>query len=275
MATISIETNTESLSSSFKKIEFMKWLLDLDNYETDFTINDLQKNIENSCLNNYAHLVVFHHYISMIPTAVKRLLQKITEVRYDKRLYEKYYKRYINSFEKNQEFYDYDTYIILNRSRDVVSSFNGNTEENLEKLKAYMLGYKRIEAILSYQILLDSSQLLSSMSTKEFIHLLPELFIWISENKHNPIDNLTDDDCEILAGLFYGFDYDKMLNLNLSSSAKNYQTINHIINDLPKKFNVKNITQVMFRMVLLKPLVWNLPTHENIVRTIKDINNVL
>lgn len=275
MTTISIETKTESLSSSFKKIEFMKWLLDLDDYETDFTINDLQKNIEDSCLNNYTHLVVFHHYISMLPTTVKRLLQKIIEVRYDKRLYEKYYKRYINSFEKNQEFNDYDTYIILNRSRDVVSSFDGNTEENLEKLKAYMLDYKRIEAILSYQILLDSSQLLSSMSTTEFIHLLPELFIWIFENKHNPIDILTDDDCEILAGLFYGFDYDKMLNLNLSSSAKNYQAINRIINDLPKKFNVKNITQVMFRMVLLKPLVWNLPTHENIVRTIKDINNVL
>ena len=86
---------------------------------------------------------------------------------------------------------------------------------------------------------------------------------------------MTNDDCEVIAGLFYGNDYDEILALNLSSCAKNYEAINRIIIELPAKFHVKNVTQVLFRLLLLKPFLWSYPNHEKVVAAIKGINDVL
>jgi len=108
---------------------------------------------------------------------------------------------------------------------------------------------------------------------KDFFSNLPFLISWINETKNKSVTELSNDDCEIIAGLMYNLNGEKMLaQLNLSSSVSNYNSINNIIQNLPKKFCVQNITQVLFRIILLKPHIWQLSKHEKIVKEIKNLN---
>ena len=57
-------------------------------------------------------------------------------------------------------------------------------------------------------------------------------------------------------------------------TAQNYYSICNIIENLPKKFHVNNITQTLFRILLFKPFVLNNSNHEDIVQSIKEIKCV-
>lgn len=53
---------------------------------------------------------------------------------------------------------------------------------------------------------------------RDIIQNIPQLVYWIKENQNKPIEELSSDECEILAGCIYGFSYDNMLEkLKLSS----------------------------------------------------------
>ena len=110
---------------------------------------------------------------------------------------------------------------------------------------------------------------------EEIIYTYPLLYKWVKENKYKSLETLTDDDCEVIAGLFYGLKPEEMLELNLRVSNQSVETIKLIIQQLPKKFHVENITQVIFRALLLKPFLWSLPRHEYIALAIKGLKYVL
>lgn len=61
--------------------------------------------------------------------------------------------------------------------------------------------------------------------------------------------------------------------LNLSSFTKNYQDIDRIVKELPENFGVSNMTQVLFRVFLLKPYIWQQVMHEAVVKSIKGLQN--
>jgi len=86
--------------------------------------------------------------------------------------------------------------------------------------------------------------------------------------------HLNDDECEILAGIIYGLNYDEILTkTHLSHQANSYKSITNIIEKLPQKFHVQNMTQVIFRIILVKPLIWHYSSISKIVKSIKDINH--
>ena len=98
---------------------------------------------------------------------------------------------------------------------------------------------------------------------------MPQLFLWIRENLETPVKKLTKDDCNILVALMGGMTYDDMLeNVEFSHLIKDYTSINKRIENLPKKFSVNNLTQVMFKILLLKPHVWSQPSQELIIKSI-------
>ena len=70
-----------------------------------------------------------------------------------------------------------------------------------------------------------------------------------------------------------GFSNERILELlNLPPTELNYNYLNKIFNSLPEKFHVTNLTQVIFRMLLLKPQIWQKSTVESILYEIKNLH---
>ena len=102
------------------------------------------------------------------------------------------------------------------------------------------------------------------------------LYYWCKLNKNKPIEHLTDDECKIIIALFAGLPYEKILEgLNLPNTTININYIYSIFKSLPEKFHVTNLTQVIFRILLLKPDSWTQPTIEKMLFEIKNISRII
>lgn len=266
----------ENLALKFKRIETMKWLIDLEKSNEEFTEQYLQEQLNQSAFRNFPHLIMFYHYILKMPECVKQSAEQVIFNRNNATLCKKYYRQYLRNFKTNKKFIDYDYMIIFNRIDEALKDIPQKKKSDVNYTKRLLLEVKRIQLILLFNILAfnDFNHLLFRKA--DFLCNLPALLYWIDETQKKPIKELNNDDCEVIAGFIYGFNIEEMLvKLNLSSFALNPDALNEIIEKLPAKFSVQNITQVLFRVVLLKPALWQLSEHVDIVKHIKEINNVL
>lgn len=266
----------ENLALKFKRIVTMKWLMGLNKSTEEFTEQYLQKQLNKSAFKNFSHLIMFYHYILKMPECVKQSAEQLIFNQHDTTLCKKYYRRYLKSFKTNKKFIEYDYMIIFNRMDEALKDMPQKKKSDVNYVKNLFLEAKRIQLILLFNILAynDFNRLLFRKA--DFFSNLPALLYWVDETQKKPIKELDNDDCEIIAGFIYGFDTEEMLaKLNLSSFAANPDALNKIIEKLPAKFSVQNITQALFRVVLLKPALWQLSEHVDIVKHIKEINNVL
>lgn len=242
--------------------------------EDNITIFELQKRIDEILLKNYFRLTTINHAILQLPKPINNLISKILILKDCPDQYEKVVKQYQENFVIDSEFKDFSQYIFMQIAGNIIEEHevkNLITDSEIYEIKKE---YYSIFFLLLYHIVKDECRSFLKFNTENFIYNLPLLMLWIRKNKFLPIEELSHDDCEILSGLFYGLDYENLLLLNLSSSAQNYYSICNIIENLPKKFHVNNITQTLFRILLFKPFVLNNSNHEDIVQSIKEIKCV-
>ncbi len=262
------------LSEKLRQIKIMKWIL---NYKSDeeYTYEDLYKQIDFLCRENFAHLVVINHYLTQIPQSMNIQINKILLAKNNFEQCKGLYFDFLKNFHKIPEFNEYYMYIVANRSENLLSNFQDINSvkdvHSIENIEAEILKQKFQQTILIFTILKNNDK---NMFVKgDIIHNLPQIIYWIKQNKNKPIEQLSNDDCEIITGLIYNLSFEEMLNkLNLSPNVTNYNDIDEIIDGLPQKFHVQNLTQVVFRILLLKPYIWRQSTHENIVKAIKGIH---
>lgn len=276
-STISNEKlNICTLSERLKQIKNMKWILD---YKTDdeCSYENLHKQIDKLCYENFAHLVVIHNFLTQIPPMIKAKIDNIISLIGEPDQCKKNYFDFIKGFNKNPEYQEYEMYIFVHRSENVLlelSNINeNNIEHHIDEIRSAAIKQKSIQIALLFNLLEENERNLYFKG--DIMQNLPQFMYWIEKNKNKPIEPLSNDDCEILVGLIYNLSFDEMLDkLNFSSFVKNYSDIDKIINELPNKFHVQNITQVIFRILLIKPYIWRQCIHENIVKAIKGLNNV-
>lgn len=63
--------------------------------------------------------------------------------------------------------------------------------------------------------------------------------------------------------------------MNLPLNELNYNYLDKILISLPGKFHVNNLTQVIFRILLLKPKVWQKSTVESMLHEIKNLHQII
>ena len=267
--------NIDKLSIQLQEIESMKYILGIKNQELSH--ENLKSQIDNLCKDNFAFLIVLNSYLSEIPKQVKQVIDKIINSKDDEEKCKKLYEEYLNQYQTNQTFKEYQNYIYTQRSQDVILNIENTDKGNYKKLENKLIKNKSIQLALLFNILFDMQGFLlggepNEVSNKllclpfvpiDFVENLPQLIMWVNNNSEKPIEPLTDDECKIIAALMAGY------------NDKDYADADNIIQNLPVKFGVQNITQVMFRIYLLKPHIWNNTDYYDLVNSIKNVRELV
>ena len=261
-----IKAASDTLSIKLHEIESMKYILGLNDEQQEYSYEFLKSQIDNLCREHSACLVVLNCYLSEMPKQVKQAIDKIIETMDNEELCKKHYEEYLDQYQSNQFFKEYQNYIYTQRSQDALLDLTEDERENFIKLQDSLNRNKRNQLALLFNILCGDAFI-----PIDFTDNLPPLIMWINNNKEKPIEPLTDDECKIIGVLMGGY-YEKILSFNvLSRSIKTYEDVNEVINNIPVKFGVQNITQVLFRIYLLKPHIWNNREFEELVKSIKNV----
>lgn len=264
-------TQTNKLQLKLEKIEVMKWLLNLEEQDIDISQVELQKQIDEIAYENFTFLPVLISHFDLLPPKMQISFDKFLLCR-DNNSYSQCFKQFSKYVEENKEYQEYSMYLLTDIAR---YSTRETDSLNTDYLLELLLQTKQVYHVLIFNIVQDLCGEVFKYPMNDVIYTYPLLYKWIKDNKYKPIDNLTNDDCEVIAGLFYGLKTEEMLGLNLSSLARNIESVKEISQQLPTKLHVNNITQVIFRVLLLKPFLWSLPSHEDIVVAIKGVKDVL
>ena len=139
--------------------------------------------------------------------------------------------------------------------------------QNLEAAEKAIFEEERIINILIYNIISEvCNDTIKFECDRNIVLKFHILIYWSTINKFKPIEKLNEDECQIISSLLAGFSNERILELlNLPPTELNYNYLNKIFNSLPEKFHVTNLTQVIFRMLLLKPQIWQKSTVESIL----------
>ena len=265
-----IKINTDALSNKLNEIESMKYILGLNDENQEYSYEFLKSQIDNLCREHSACLVVLNGYLSEIPKQVKQSIDKILDVKDNEELCRKLYEEYLDQYQSNQFFKEYQNYIYTQRSQDALLDLTEDERENFIKIQDSLNRNKRNQLALLFNILGRGAFI-----PIDFTDNLPQLTMWINSNKEKPIEPLSDDECKIIAVLMGGY-YEKILSFNvLSNSIKTYDEVDEAIKNIPVKFGVQNITQVLFRIYLLKPHIWNNREFEELVKSIKSVREAV
>lgn len=269
------EVNWHKLLLKYEKIKIMKKLLNINARAGNLTEEDLCANIQELAEQNPLGLITLNFYESEVPDKVRCFFNKLSDNINDKASFRRFINIYKLLLKTNQIFREFNDYILVHMSKEIMEQLNSQDCMNTQVVMQKALEAKTISLILLYRILAEECNDIVKFQTSDVLHNFPLLSLWIAKNKYKPIEELTCDECEVLAGLLYGLDYSGIIELNLSSGAKHFSVIDQIIKSLPEKFHVNNITQVIFRILLLKPFIWGLSSHKNIVDAIKGLRDVL
>ena len=266
--------NTYKLEIQLQEIESMKYILDIENQELSH--ENLKSQIDNKCRDNFTFLVILNNYLSEMPKPIKQAINNIIGFKDDEEKCRNLYEEYLDKFQTNQTFKEYQNYIFMQRAKDTIKDFKNYDLSDFakiyEKVEKSLIKNKKIQLALLFNILFD---LKGAFVPIDFVENLPQLTIWVNNNKEKPIEPLTDDECKIIAALMAGY-YDKIFTFKtLSNLVKDYSDVDDIIQNLPVKFGVQNITQVMFRIYLLKPHIWNNTDYYDLVKSIKSVSDAV
>ena len=123
--------------------------------------------------------------------------------------------------------------------------------------------------ILIYNITQDFYNQNISFQHEDIIYNLPLLYRWIQENLSKPIETLTDDECELIACYMSGSG-DELEIAQSYIKAKESPILDSVFETIAQKFHVKNILQVIFRILLLKPYLLANISFPDIAKEIKE-----
>lgn len=273
MATISLERQYNvNLQSKLEKILVMKWLLSLGNDE-DVTFEELQNKINICVYSNISYLTVLHQFVIQFPNAMTKVFSKLLTLENNIEAYTKLNEKFKNEVKYKADFIEFERYVNLQINyesdiKEIEMKVSNPDIEIVEEKKLYnMFLFNLFEGFITDY----------SMFQKEnYVYNFPKLYAWILKYKNMPIEDLSEDECKIITGIIRSMSYDEMIdNLELNVLNQNYLSIHRIMSNLPQKFSVNNLTQMIFRIILLKPYLFELFDDELIVRGLKGLKNVL
>lgn len=274
MTSININSQiNETLQNKFEKMQVMKWLLNIDKNAEEVIFEDLQAKTHEIAYYNLSYLTVINQFVIQFPKKMIKVFSKLLELENNKQEYFKLYENFKQNIKRETDFIEFEKYVNL--------QINFNSE--ISKMGGYTMLNSNVEIINElnmYNILLfnilEGSMPYPYFQKENYVYNFPMLYKWIKDNKYNSIEVLTDDECKIIAGISHSMSYDEMIEkLYLSILNQNYDALDNLILGLLNKFSVKNITQMIFRIILLKPYLFELFDNNLIVKGLKELNNVL
>lgn len=267
MASIIIKDSIdENLKLKLEKFQFMKWLLDIENNSHEVIYEEVQNKVNQIAAENIVYLTEIYQLIILLPKAMKRTFSKLNKLVNNKRAYSKLYEKFKLDLKYKSEFSEFERFVNL----QVNYQAETNNIFRIEGLKE-----QKIYNILLFNIL-DGFVDYSYFSKENFIYNFPVLYKWILEYQNKPIEVLTEDECKILTEIYTLKSYKTIIEtFDLSIANQNYEAISHTISELPSKFGVNNLVQVIFRIILLKPYLFELYDNDLIIKGLRELKNAL
>ena len=262
-----------NLQSRLEKMLVMKWLLGLENNDNDVTFEELKKKIDICIYGNISYLKVLHQFVIQLPKAMTKIFSRLLTLENNIDAYTKLNEKFKNYVKYKDDFIEFERYVHLqiNYESEIKEIGMKVLEPDINIVEE-----KNLYNMFLFNLFEGFINDYSMFQKENYIYNFPKLYAWISEYKNQPIQDLSEDECKIITGIIRSMSYDEMLaELKLSILNKNYETINTIISNLPQKFSVNNLTQMIFRIILLKPYLFELFDNEIIVRGLKGLKNVL
>ena len=269
-----LNIGNKNIENQQEKIYTMKWLLDLEDEDTNFSTQELEELLLKKLNRNFAGLVPLNEYFRTCPEFIQFDFNKMIKVKDDPVLFNEFYERFKLNLQNNPQYKKFDKQI---QGASICASIYQDGVLCISDLKEANKAVDendRINNILFFNIVSDiCNDILKFECNRNIVLNFHLLYYWCKLNKNKPIEHLTDDECKIIIALFAGLPDEEILEgLNLPNTPININYIYSIFKSLPKKFHVTNLTQVIFRIVLLKPNIWALPTIEKMLFEIKTIN---
>lgn len=261
--------DTEELLSKKIKLIRLKKLLYIDCESV--SENSLLKEFETIARNNFTHLIIICSLIKEMPKVVRLKFEELNKCYYSERDYLRKLREIKSLFRKNSKFSSYQYFTLRTLAKEVIESFEELDNEEDKQINEKYFEHKKILNCLIHNISSEYTSKRIYIDENDTTLNMHFILKWLKDNINKPIEPLTNDECEIIAGLIYGLSNKDILQLNLSSFVKDTKDVSEIISCLPKKCKVNNLTQVMFKIFHLSPHVWCLSTHEKIVETIQGI----
>ena len=139
-----------------------------------------------------------------------------------------------------------------------------------EQIICIKMNEKKIYNCLIYDITSDYLNDYISI-TNNIILNLHLLIKWYIDNINQTEINLDDKECEIIAGLIYDLNYEQILKFIPNYQYKTVFDIHNCLKNLFFKLNVKNVTQLMFKIFQYAPNIWCSESHEEVIDTLHKL----
>lgn len=259
-----------------EKIDTMKWLLNIEDVDTNFSAKALEKLLDKKLNRNFAGLVPLNEYFKSSPQFIQYDFNKMIDVKDNAYLFNALYDQFKLNLKSNYQYKKFDN-LILSSSIQAAIYCNNLCTTDLKEANKAVLGNDILNNILLFNIVSEvCNDIWKFEYNRNIVLNFHLLYYWCNLNKNKPIEQLTDDECKIIVALIAGFPDEEILNgLNLPNTPININYIYSIFKNLQKKFHVTNLTQVIFRILLLKPDIWTLPTIEKMMCEMKNICQII
>lgn len=204
---------------------------------------------------------------------MKKALSRLLNNKNNPEAYIKLNEKFKNDVKYNTEYQEFERYVNLqiNYETEISDDYLTSSIEGIE-----IIPENKMYNILLFNVLEGFIDDVSEYQKENFVYNFPKLYAWINEYKNKPIENLSDDECKIIQGIIHSMSYDELVeNLELNIYNKNYEAVSIIIENLPRKFSVRNLTQMIFRIILLKPYLFDIFDDDLTVKGLKGVKNVL
>lgn len=260
----------ESVLTQMYKFLNLKTLLNIEDSE-NITLNSLITDSNKILNKNYLYLVSLYQYINTIPLGVKYKISTAADLLKDDVQFFDELRTLKETFITDAQFSIFAQNIFKYIVSDIMGDKDFKSISNDELNEKYS-EYRVITNLLIFSIINSNSSNIYVYDTSDFIYNLFLLYNWEIKNKHKPIEELNEDECNIISTLIYGMDATEVVNLNLCDSI---EKVEELISVIPAKFHVDNIAQAIYRIILLNPSIWTENEHKSLVRAIKNIKTYL
>ncbi len=239
--------------------------------------NAFEKLLGKKLNRNFAGLIPLIEYFNSTPQFIQYDFNKMIAVKDDKDLFNEFYDRFKLNLQNNPQYKKIDKQIQEASIRASIYQDGVLRISNLKEANKAVFENDILNNILLFNIVSEvCNDIWKFEHNRNIVLNFHLLYYWSKQNKNKPIENLTDDECKIIIALIAGLPDEEILEgLNLQNTLININYIYSIFKSLPEKFHVTNLTQVIFRILLLNPDIWTLPTIEKMLFEIKNISRII
>lgn len=269
--------NVQNFETRLEKIFVMKWLLDLENKKIELTENMLQEMLDIKLNRNFAGLVPLISYLQNIPKFLLKNFSEIISQKGDNISYNELYNNFKYNLINKPDYKKFNYFIEKQICRGVIFDNKYTSPEDLKAANTAIFEHERLLNILIFNIVSElCNDIIKFECDSNIVLKFHILNYWSETNKFKPIEKLNTDECKIIASLFAGYSDEEILEfLNLPPNDVNCNYLDKILISLPGKFHVTNLTQVIFRMLLLKPRIWQKANVESMLYEIKNLQRII